>query len=128
MTDHFELSIMIGRRAISGSVAMTFRNVVIAASESSIPSSMLTSRMLAPPRTWPSATSARLDELAAGDEPRESLRAGDVGPLADHDEVAVGADGQRFKAGELGEPVRDRDPGSGIAESEGLRLPDPDRR
>ena len=27
MTDHFELSIMIGSRAISGSVAMKFRNV-----------------------------------------------------------------------------------------------------
>ena len=51
ITDHFELSTMIGSRAISGSVAMRFRNVVIAASESSIPSSMLTSRMLAPPRT-----------------------------------------------------------------------------
>ncbi len=58
MTDHFELSIMIGRRAISGSVATRLRNRVIARSESSIPSSMFTSRRLAPPRTWSSATSA----------------------------------------------------------------------
>ncbi len=51
MTDHLELSTMIGRRAISGSVASRLRNVVMACSESSIASSMLTSRMLAPPRT-----------------------------------------------------------------------------
>ena len=57
MTDHFELSIMNGTRATSGSVARKFRNVVMARSESSMPSSMLTSRMLAPPRTWSSATS-----------------------------------------------------------------------
>ena len=48
-----------------------------------------------------------LGELAAGNQPREPLGAGDVGPLADHDEVALGADGQRFEAGELGERVRD---------------------
>jgi hypothetical protein len=58
--DDRELSIMIGTRAISGSVAMRFRNVVIADSESSIPSSMLTSMMLAPPRTWSSATPSAL--------------------------------------------------------------------
>ena len=42
------------------------------------------------------------DELAVGDEARESLRAGHVRALADHDEVAVGTDGQRFEAGESG--------------------------
>ena len=51
MTDHFELSIMIGTRAISGSVATRRRNRVMHASESSIPSSMLTSITFAPPRT-----------------------------------------------------------------------------
>ena len=56
-TDHFELSIMNGTRATSGSVASRLRNVVIACSESSMPSSMLTSMMLAPLRTWSSATS-----------------------------------------------------------------------
>ena len=49
---------MNGSRAISGSAAMTFRNVVIAASESSIPSSMLMSRMFAPPRTCSRAIAA----------------------------------------------------------------------
>ena len=51
ITDHFELSTITGMRATSGSVAIRLRNVVIACSESSMPSSMLTSRMLAPPRT-----------------------------------------------------------------------------
>ena len=53
---HFELSTMIGRRAISGSVATMSRNFAIDFSPSSIPSSMFTSRMFAPPRTWSSAT------------------------------------------------------------------------
>ena len=56
ITLHLELSIMIGTRLISGSVAIRFRNKVIAASESSMPSSMLMSMMLAPLRTWSSAT------------------------------------------------------------------------
>ena len=60
MTDHFELSIMIGTRAISGSVAMRFRNVVIAFSESSRSASMFTSIRFAPLRTCSSATSTPL--------------------------------------------------------------------
>ena len=48
---------MIGRRAISGSVAIRLRNVVIARSESSRSASMFTSRMFAPPCTCSSATS-----------------------------------------------------------------------
>ena len=51
MTLHFELSIMIGMRAISGSLPIKFRKRTIAASESIIPSSMLTSSMFAPPCT-----------------------------------------------------------------------------
>ncbi len=39
--------------------------------------------------------------VAGLDEPRELRRAGDVGPLADHLEVAVGPDGQRFEARQL---------------------------
>jgi len=58
MTDHFELSIITGTRAISGSVAMRRRKRPMHASESSSPSSMLTSMTLAPPRTCSSATSA----------------------------------------------------------------------
>ena len=40
ITDHLELSTMIGSRAISGSVASRLRKVVMACSESSIASSM----------------------------------------------------------------------------------------
>ena len=50
-TLHLELSIMMGMRAISGSLATRFRKRVIDASESSMPSSMLTSSTLAPFRT-----------------------------------------------------------------------------
>ncbi len=56
MTDHFELSTMIGTRATSGSAAIRFRNRVIAASPSSMPSSMLTSMMFAPASTCSRAT------------------------------------------------------------------------
>ena len=49
-------STMTGTRAISGSLAIRFKNSVIAATPSSMPSSMLTSRMLAPLRTWSIAT------------------------------------------------------------------------
>ena len=52
-----ELSTMIGIRATSGSVAIRFRNVVIASTASSRSASMFTSRRFAPPRTCSSATS-----------------------------------------------------------------------
>ncbi len=55
-TVHLELSTMIGSRATSGSVAITFRNVRIASSPSSRSASMLTSSMFAPPRTCSTAT------------------------------------------------------------------------
>jgi hypothetical protein len=51
ITLHLELSIMIGMRAISGSVGDQVQERAHRGSESSMPSSMLTSRMLAPPRT-----------------------------------------------------------------------------
>ena len=51
-----ELSTMIGTLAISGSVAITFRNVVIASSASSRSASMFTSTRFAPPWTCSSAT------------------------------------------------------------------------
>src|SRR4029079_9826228 len=51
ITLHFELSIMIGTREISGSAAIRFRNLCMAASELSMPSSILTSSMLAPDST-----------------------------------------------------------------------------
>ena len=99
---------MNGSRAISGSVAMTLRNVVIAASESSIPSSMLTSRMFAPPRTCSSAIAA-----ASPNWPLVTMRANRFEPVTlvrspIMMKFAVGADGQRFEAGELGEAARCR--------------------
>ena len=58
MTVQFELSIMIGTRAMSGSAAIRLRNRVIACSPSISPSSMLTSRMFAPPSTCSRATAS----------------------------------------------------------------------
>ena len=52
----------------------------------------------------------RAGVVAAGDQPGELLRAGDVGPLADHLEVGVGPDGQRLEAAELREPRQIRRP------------------
>ena len=76
MTDHFELSIITGTRAISGSVATRLRKRVIVSSESSSASSMLTSMMLAPPRTWSRATSA-----AAARSPDLTRRANRADPV-----------------------------------------------
>ena len=47
----------------------------------------------------------RVPVTAGPNEPRESRRAGDVGPLADHLEVRIGANGQRFETGELSETL-----------------------
>ena len=52
MTDHFELSIMIGTLQISGSEAMRLRKRVMQASPSSMPSSKLISMICAPFSTW----------------------------------------------------------------------------
>ena len=59
ITSHFELSIMIGTRAISGSLAIRFRKRTIAALLSSIASSMLMSMTWAPFSTcWRATASA----------------------------------------------------------------------
>ena len=59
ITLHLELSIMTGTRAMSGSAATRFRKRVMALSESSMPSSMLTSMIWAPPSTcWRATASA----------------------------------------------------------------------
>ena len=57
---------------------------------------MLTSMMFAPPSTCCAGDRDRFFEVAVLDQPGELLRAGDVGPLADHDEVAVGAERERL--------------------------------
>ncbi len=51
MMDHLEESIMMGTRAMSGSAAIKFRNVVMASSPSMRPSSILISIIWAPPST-----------------------------------------------------------------------------
>ncbi len=58
ITDHLELSTITGTRAMSGSEATSRRNFTIAASESSSPSSMLTSMICAPLSTCWRATSS----------------------------------------------------------------------
>ena len=59
ITLQFELSIITGTRAMSGSDAIRLRNVVMASLESSMPSSMLTSMICAPPSTcWRATDSA----------------------------------------------------------------------
>ena len=61
ITVHFDESIMIGTRAMSGSAATRFRKRTIAASESSMPSSMLMSMICAPLATcWRATSSAAL--------------------------------------------------------------------
>ena len=56
MIENFELSIITGMRAMSGSAAIRLRKRRMAATPSSMPSSMQTSRMLAPPSTCWRAT------------------------------------------------------------------------
>ena len=58
MMPNLELSTITGTRAMSGSLAIRFRNVTIAASDSSRPSSMLTSITCAPFSTWSRATAS----------------------------------------------------------------------
>ncbi len=57
ITSNFELSIITGTRAMSGSAAISLRKVVIAWTASSSPSSMLTSITWAPFSTCWRATS-----------------------------------------------------------------------
>ncbi len=70
MTDQRELSITIGRRAASGSVASRLRKRVIVASPSSRSASMFTSSALAPLRTCSSATSTAASRSPASTSDR----------------------------------------------------------
>ena len=61
MTDHLDESMTTGTRLMSGSAAISWRKVVIASWESSIPSSMLTSSIWAPLSTcWRAISSPAL--------------------------------------------------------------------
>ena len=86
-----ELSTMIGTRAISGSVAITFRNVVIASSASRRSASMLTSIRFAPPLHLLERDRDGACEVAGLDQPAEPRGAGHVRALADHHEAGVAA-------------------------------------
>ena len=55
-TSHFDESIIVGTRAISGSDAIRLRNVRMASAPSISPSSMQTSTICAPASTWARAT------------------------------------------------------------------------
>ena len=93
-TDHFDESIIIGTRLISGSAAIKFRNRTMDASESSIASSMLTSIDLgAVFDLLPGDTQRRL-VVAGQDQLLEFRRAGDVRALAHHDEALGGIQGR----------------------------------
>ena len=70
MMSHFEESIIIGMRAISGSEAMRFRNSTMAALPSIMASSIFTSSICAPPSTWSRATEIASSKLPS----RMSLR------------------------------------------------------
>ena len=102
MTDHFELSIMTGTRAMSGSEATRFRKVVIAFSESSIASSMFTSMICAPFSTCCLAIGQGGFVVAGEDQLGEFGRAGDVRALADVDEIGFRANGQRLQPAQAG--------------------------
>ena len=106
---------MTGTAAMSGSEPSRRRKRVIAATPSSIASSMLTSRITAPLATWSRAIADRLvlglgrgavgRALAVDAEHQagELARAGDVGPLADVDERPAGhRDHERLEAREPG--------------------------
>ena len=66
-------------------------------------------------------------EVAALDQPRELRGAGDVGPLADHLEVAVGPDRQRLEAAELRRPREVRHLADGLRPARPRRSPRCDR-
>ena len=85
---------------MSGSAAIRFRNRRIAATPSSMPSSMQTSRMFAPPSTCWRATATASSYLSSLISRRNTARAGDVRALADHDEVRLRRDRQRLETGE----------------------------
>jgi len=65
MTDHFDESIMTGTRQMSGSAAIRLRKRTIAASESSMASSMLTSIIRAPFSTCSRAISSAVSKSPA---------------------------------------------------------------
>ena len=95
-----ELSTMIGSRAISGSVAIRLRNVVIACSASSRSASMFDVEEVRAAAHLLERDVDRALEVARLDQPPEARRAGDVRPLADDDEARVRPDHERLETAE----------------------------
>ena len=102
ITDHFEESIMIGTRAMSGSEAIRFRKrdhrrfrIEHALVHVDV-DDLRAARDLLARDVERGVVVVRLDQAA------ELRRAGDVGALADVDEQAVRADVQRLEAGQAG--------------------------
>jgi hypothetical protein len=110
ITLHLELSIMTGTRAMSGSLAIRFRNrahrrgrVEHRLVHVDVDDLRAVLHLLA-------RDADRLLVLLVQDHPREGLRAGDVGALADVDEQRIVGDGDRLEAGQ---PHRLRRVGTG---------------
>jgi len=102
MTENFELSIITGSRAMSGSEARRCRKVVMALSESSRPSVHIHVEDVGAPGDLVARHLDGALVVSFGHQPREASRSGDVGALADHDEVRFGVDGQRLEAAHAG--------------------------
>ena len=101
MTVHFDESIITGTRAMSGSAAMRLRNRTIAASESSMPSSMFTSMICAPSCTCWRAMRQRRRIVVGLDELAELGRARDVGALTHVHEADVVGEIEGLEARQL---------------------------
>ena len=99
-TLHLELSIITGTRAMSGSAATRFRKVVMAPLGVQHPLVHVHVDDLGPALDLVPGHGQGLLVLSGQDEPRELRGAGDVGALADVDEVGVGPDGERLQAAE----------------------------
>ena len=100
MTDQFELSIITGTRAMSGSAASRFRKRVITAVAVEQAFVHVDVDDVRPAFDLLPGDGDRLVQIAFAHQPGELPRAGDVRPLADHGEGAVGPEHERFQAAE----------------------------
>ena len=114
-TSHLEESIITGTRLMSGSDAMSRRKAAIASSESSIPSSMFTSMICAPPRHLLARDFERLLVVPLPNQPGEARRARHVGALAHVHETRIGPDVHRLEAAEAAPGRNFRNPARGEA-------------
>jgi hypothetical protein len=102
MTDHFELSIMVGTRAsfrLRGDVVQEIGHRTLGVEHALVHVDVDEIRAAA---HLVERDLRRRPVVAGAHEPSEARGPGDVGPLADHDEVGIGTDRQRFQTSELG--------------------------